>query len=122
MDRITVILWLVVFWLIVAVSLVHSRDLYPGQYAQVDPDTRNWFRNLHNGEGTSCCDTADGVRIEDPDWKENDDGSYEVFARDKWHHIDRAHLVTVPNRYGFAILWWPPSFSDPSCFMPGARG
>lgn len=92
-----------------------------GQWGH-DPATSEWFRSLKNGHGTSCCDTTDGVRIDDPDWRENDDGTYSVFARGAWRTIDRDHVVTATNRVGYAVLWWPEHWNYPSCFLPGARG
>lgn len=87
-----------------------------------DEATSEWFKSLRAPTGIPCCDYADGVRLEDPEWKENDDGSYSVFAKDAWHTIDKDHIVTAPNRVGYAILWWPEHWDHPSCFLPGARG
>lgn len=87
-----------------------------------DPETSQWFRGLKNPIGTPCCDYADGSRIEDPDYRENDDGSYDVFARGAWVNIDRQHIVTGTNRIGYAILWWGLAAEKPYCFMPGSRG
>lgn len=52
-----------------------------------DPETSEWFRSLHNDSGMSCCDYADGVRIEDPNWFEIGGGEYAVFARGKWQAV-----------------------------------
>jgi hypothetical protein len=86
-----------------------------------DTATGEWFRSLHNKNGTSCCDTADGVRLEDPEWRENQDGTYEVFVHDKWHMIEPDHVLTGSNRVGYAIVWWPMGMSKPTCFLPGGR-
>jgi hypothetical protein len=87
-----------------------------------DPETSAWFKSLKNQIGIPCCDYADGTRIEDPEWKENDDGSYTVFAKGEWHTISRPRVVTGTNRIGYAILWWPAYWPEPSCFLPGVRG
>lgn len=87
-----------------------------------DAATRDWFRSLHSSGGTSCCDYTDGVRIEAPDWHENDDGTYSVFAKGEWRRIEKTQVVLGRNRVGYAILWWPENWDAPSCFMPGARG
>jgi hypothetical protein len=87
-----------------------------------DAVTREWFRSLRSAVGIPCCDYADGVRIEDPDWRENEDGSYSVFARGGWQRIEKNQLVPGRNRIGYAILWWPEHWDHPSCFLPGARG
>jgi hypothetical protein len=88
-----------------------------------DPLTRDWFRSLHNERGALCCDTADGVRIEDPHWKELPEGGYVVFARERWVRISPDQVVNPPDRkMGYAILWWPQNWDEPSCFLPGPRG
>jgi hypothetical protein len=87
-----------------------------------DPDTSEWFKSLKNPQGFPCCDYTDGTRIEDPDYRENDDGSYEVFAHAQWVHVDKEKIVTGTNRVGYAILWWSNAAPLPYCFLPGARG
>lgn len=99
--------------------LAYARD--NGQWGH-DPATSQWFKSLKNGNGTPCCDYADGTRIEDPgDYKRNDDGSYEVSVDGKWFHIDQSRVVPATNRVGYAILWRMPS--EPHtiwCFLPGS--
>jgi hypothetical protein len=92
-----------------------------GQWGH-DPATSEWFKSLKSAAGTPCCDYADGVRLEDPEWHENDDGSFEVFARGQWWTMQPGQLVKATNRVGYAILWWPENWPAPSCFLPGARG
>jgi hypothetical protein len=92
-----------------------------------DPETSAWFESLHNSHGTSCCDYADGVRLEDPNWFEAGGGEYAVFAqrpgeRGKWITVPADRVLTGTNRVGYAILWWPHGWPEPSCFLPGARG
>ncbi len=88
-----------------------------------DSETSDWFRNLHNPGGFPCCDYADGNRIEDPDYSENEDGSYEVNVAGRGSvHVPKEKVVTATNRVGYAIIWWNPSAPDPYCFLPGARG
>lgn len=102
------------------VTLTHAID--QGQWNEVDPKVRDWFRSLRSPSGFSCCDFADGNRIEAPDYKENDDGTYEVFARGRWVHIPKDRIVQATNMIGYAVLWWGPGLDVPYCFMPGARG
>jgi hypothetical protein len=87
-----------------------------------DEATSAWFKSLRSPNGIPCCDYVDGVRLEDPEWRENDDGSFDVLARGKWNHVDAEHIVKATNRVGYAILWWPNGMDHPSCFLPGARG
>ena len=92
-----------------------------GQWGH-DPATSEWFKSLHNPNGLPCCDYTDGTRIEDPaSWRDNKDGSYEVFARDQWVHVPKEKVVTAINRVGYAILWWAPGVAGPYCFLPGTR-
>lgn len=97
----------------------YARDT--GQWGH-DAATSEWFKSLRAPNGIPCCDYADGVRLEDPDWRENPDGSYAVFAKGAWHAIDKDHIITATNRVGYAIVWWPEHWDHPSCFMPGAKG
>ena len=88
-----------------------------------DPDTSNWFKSLKNGNGTPCCDYADGTRLEDPgDYKRNDDGSYEVNVDGQWLHVEKERVLQGSNRVGYAILWrmvGPPH--TVWCFLPGVE-
>jgi hypothetical protein len=95
-----------------------------GQWGNVDPATREWFKGLKSPLGTPCCDFADGNRIDDPDYKENDDGSYEVNVPEHggWHHVTKDRIVTATNRIGYAVIWWGKGSTEPYCFLPGARG
>ena len=86
-----------------------------------DPATSEWFRSLRSPRGFSCCDYADGTRIEAPDYHENNDGSYDVQARGQTVHIPPEKIVQGTNRVGYAILWWGAG-PEPYCFLPGARG
>lgn len=114
---------------LVAALLIPAPGLAPeafskgdrGQWGH-DAATSEWFKSLRAPNGIPCCDYADGVRLEDPEWRENPDGSYSVFAKGEWRMIDKDHVITTSNRVGYAILWWPEHWDHPSCFMPGARG
>lgn len=103
-------------------AIVIGLQLIGGQWAQNGGELGDWFKSLHNRNGFPCCDYLDGHRVEDPDYKENDDGSYEVLDKGEWLHVDKEHLVDGTNRIGYAILWKNPSLPNVYCFMPGARG
>lgn len=85
-------------------------------------DLSDWFRSLRSPSGFPCCDVADGAKVEDPDYRENEDGTYEVMAYGRWFHIPKEKIVTATNRIGYAILWGKPAQDLIYCFMPGARG
>ena len=63
-----------------------------------DAATSEWFRSLKNSRGESCCDYADGVRLEAPDWRQLEDHSFEVFARNKWNKIPPNRVLKGTNR------------------------
>ena len=82
---------------------------------------KQWFDQLTSGMGL-CCSFADGVPVVDVDW-ETQGGSYRVRIHGEWITVPDSALVTVPNRFGSAVIW---TFQDASggthirCFMPGA--
>src|SRR5580700_11178651 len=84
-----------------------------------DAATSEWFRSLKNSRGESCCDYDDGVRLEDPEWRELEDHSFEVFSRGKWNKIPPNKVLKGTNKVGYAILWWPKAWDNPTCFLPG---
>jgi hypothetical protein len=86
-----------------------------------DAATSEWFRSLKNSRGEACCDYADGVRLEDPEWRELEDHSFEVFAREKWTRVPPNRVLKGTNKVGYAILWWPKAYDTPTCFLPGAQ-
>lgn len=92
------------------------------KWAQVDQSTRDWFKGLRSPSGFPCCDFADGNRVEDPDWRQNEDGSYSVIWEGEWRQVPPERVLTGTNRVGYAILWWHKGVDNPYCFLPGARG
>lgn len=105
-----------------------ARDV--GQFGAVDQATHEWFTGLTNQRGDICCDTADGHRLDDPDWRINPDGTYSVAVLGGWQKVPPDLVVRTPNRIGVAVVWiWPPdqfaSAANPQkvrCFMAGATG
>lgn len=106
-----------VMWLLLVVS-AHARD--DGRYAQ--SPNRDWFRSLQDKHGMSCCDGADGMRLEDPDWEFNGD-AYRVRLNGDWYAVSSDQVVTDNNRVGYAIVWpWMDSDGKLKirCFLPGS--
>jgi len=103
--------------LILAATAVFARDR--GQFAQSSPEIKQWFDSLRDKKGTPCCDTSDGFRVEDPDWRNVGD-AYEVKIDGEWRRMTDDQLVTTPNRIGYAMVWI--FHGRIICFMPGARG
>ncbi len=99
-----------------------SRD--DGRYA--DSPLKPWFNGLKSGMGL-CCSFADGKRLEDVDW-DTKDGHYRVYLESKWIDVPNNAVVTVPNKFGPAVVW-PLEYVDKTgnkqtygiqCFMPGS--
>ncbi len=94
-----------------------GRELYPGQYAQVDPAERAWFSDQKvPGTHSSCCSQADGVTAEE----DIRDGHYWArFVYQQWQNDKHMYLqkdsgwMQVPdaaildtNHQGAPIVWW----------------
>lgn len=77
-----------------------------------------WFQSLHSPSGFVCCGEVDG--LQDPPYKENDDGTYEVFFIGAWHHVDKDKIVTATSKLSYPIVW-PDYVGNIRCFLPGAR-
>ena len=96
--------------LLIAITLIG------GQWAQ--SPLSDWFQNLHSPNGMRCCGDTDG--IQDPPYKENDDGTYEVYYLNNWHHADKNQIVTATSKLSYPIVW-PGYMEQVRCFLPGAR-
>jgi hypothetical protein len=117
MHRLAV--WLVVlFYLGTPVQeCVFARD--DGRFA--NSTLKQWFDQLASGRGL-CCSFADGVSVQGVDW-DAQDGHYRVRLHGQWIAVPDEAVVTVPNRFGPAVVW---PYQDANgiiqirCFMPGA--
>jgi hypothetical protein len=97
-----------------------------------DPVLHAWFDQLASGKGL-CCSFADGVSISDVDWDTHGpNNGYRVRLNGQWINVPPKAVVTVPNKFGQAVVW---PFQEPDydsngnvtgsttqirCFMPGA--
>src|SRR5574337_48344 len=88
-----------------------------------------WWNSLHaSGSNVPCCDIADGLKVEDVDWDtinlasaDKPDVRYRVRLNGQWIVVRPEAVVTVPNRFGPAVVW-PYTIGDKTlvrCFMPG---
>jgi hypothetical protein len=113
--------WLVLLPLLTSVALARDN----GQWAQKAPEIRSWFNSLTNSAGGPCCLFADGVSIDDPDWRIKTDGTYQVFYHAQWRDVPPEAMIHSPNRIGHAVLWPVdyPATGNVSirCFMPGTE-
>jgi hypothetical protein len=113
----------------------------PQMLAALDPDIRDWVKDLKNKGGSPCCDTADGFPVEVDGWDMAgivDDttamtdwdasiarSGYRVRLADgKWHDVPNFALVDPKtNKLGYAVVWvLPPMSLSIRCFLPGAGG
>jgi hypothetical protein len=132
----------VAFLMFVAGSSGLARELYPGQYAQMDPTVRQWFRSqrVPGGarKGGSCCSEADGVYAEE-DIRADADGTSHYWVRFEarsrvvdWMKVPDEVVIHDPNRNGAPVVWWganeyyndgvPPAGAHIIifCYAPGA--
>jgi len=90
-----------------------------GQYAQKSPEMRDWVRGLKDKRGVGCCDTADGYPAE-AEW-DTDSKGYRVRIDGKWYAVPDETVITEPNRFGYAVVWYWFNGGVPMirCFLPG---
>lgn len=92
----------------------NAREQYPGQYAQVDPSVRQWFRNqISPKTGANCCSEADGSYAEEEIrgihyWVQftakSYDGKSDVVS--EWMQVPDDVVIHDPNRNGAPVVWW----------------
>lgn len=99
------------------IAAASARDLN-GTYA--DSPLHDWFDSLSSGKGM-CCSFADGRTVEDPDWGADSKG-YWVIVDGKRYSVPKDALVTVPNKFGRAVVWpyVENGVTKIRCFLPGA--
>ena len=97
-------------------SWAEARD--DGRYAQ--SPNRDWFRSLTNQYGIMCCEGADGMSLDDPDWEFDGDG-YRVRIEGNWMPVPAQAMVRQQNKIGHAMvwLWQEDGHLRIGCFMPG---
>jgi hypothetical protein len=89
-----------------------------GEYGNVPPHVRAWFRNVKSPTGIPCCDIADGHPTE-YDMREN---KYWVPINGEWMPVPSEAVVSNEgNPTGDAVVWY--SIYNGSvyirCFVPG---
>ena len=74
-----------------------------GQYENVPPDIRAWFKGVIAPNGVPCCDISDGHRTE-YDFRE---GAYWVPIEGQWIAVpERAVIRDRGNPVGEAVVWY----------------
>jgi hypothetical protein len=102
---------------VLSLAAAHSRERYPGQYAEVDPAERQWFNGQKvPGTQESCCSQADGTTAE-----EKIEGNhywarfmYQEWNRDTKKYDDKdSGWLMVPdeaildnNHHGAPVVYW----------------
>jgi hypothetical protein len=90
--------------LVLAASPAIARD--NGQYAQVDPKIRQWFRNqLSPKTGGNCCNEADGVYAEE-DIRGEHYWTRFPQSNGEWMQVPDDVVINDPNRNGAPVVWW----------------
>lgn len=100
------------FLFIMACAFARNDD---GRYN--DNPLRPWFDSLKNQKNFPCCSTVDGTRLEDPDWRIENDGSYSVRLDGQWLAVPPEAVITEKNRAGYVVVW---RFNGKiTCFLGG---
>jgi hypothetical protein len=99
-----------------------------GQLGPTSPDVKAWASTLENKLKEGCCSTADGWKPEEVEY-DMKGNKYRVKIDGEWYEVPPDAVVEVPNRFGFAVVWYYRSWLNgmkPSvsirCFIPGAGG
>lgn len=91
-----------------------------GQFENVPPNVRAWFKGVKSPQGVPCCDVADGHRTD-----------YDMRGTQYWVPIDGTWFPVPPkavvynsgNPVGEAIVWYSTfglrTMPIIRCFVPG---
>lgn len=107
-----------------AFSSAHARERYAGQFDDIDPSTRAWFKSVKSKHGVPCCDIADGHKTS---FKTDKDGHFYVpinvsDPEDPWILVPpEAVVYDAGNPYEEAVVWYVmngPGVFYIRCFVP----
>ena len=119
-----------------ALTGIQARD--PGDvFARKNPNIHKWMEGLRSGKGP-CCSDADGIVVDDPDWKVQHkkiggttvaSGSqpiysdYAVLIDSEWQDVPPDAVITEPNLIGKTMVWPIKGYLGTTirCFMPGSE-
>ena len=88
-----------------------------GQYDNVPPDIRAWFKSVIAPNGVPCCDISDGHRTS----YDVRGGAYWVPIEGEWMMVpERAIIRDRGNPVGEAVVWYVHHRGNIiiSCFVP----
>jgi hypothetical protein len=108
--------------LMASIPKSHAHD--DGRYA--DSPNHAWFDSLTSPYGGRCCAEADGLGVNDLEWKTAIDEAkpnlrYQVFIAGDWRDVYEGNVVNEPNKIGRAVVWfwYHDGKIEIRCFMPG---
>ena len=93
-----------------------------GRYA--NSPNKEWFQEQHNQNKIPCCETADGHRLDDADWKSDAQGNYLVKIEGAWYPVPPEAVINPITRpIDYAIVWYQNPIGNLKlhiwCFMAG---
>jgi|SRR5882672_931266 len=77
-----------------------------GQYENVDPGIRNWFKGVKSPHGIPCCDISDGHYTS---WRKSEvkGYEYEVLIEGKWLVVPEEAIIRQhDNPTGSSVIWY----------------
>ena len=89
-----------------------------GQYENVDPNVRSWFKSVRSPHGVPCCDISDGHRTA---YDMRPDNHYWVPIEGEWRQVPTEAIVhNAGNPIGEAVVWYVHHRGSIiiSCFVP----
>jgi hypothetical protein len=93
-----------------------------GQYSQLSPDIRQWFRDQKNPKtGMICCSEADGNEAQE----DIRDGQYWTTwpaVSPVWYPVPDDVVIKAPNKIGRPVVWiyYERGVVKIRCFVPGS--
>lgn len=109
--------------LLLAMTPARARDT--GQWTQVSPEQREFYKGLKNDAGVECCHDSDGYDVV---WGTRGDQIY-VVVNGVEYIVPPGAVLKVPNKYGRSRVWFTPKFKNGKpdgieirCFIRGAEG
>lgn len=126
---------LTLLWLIAALSILLFSALwaratthYAGEWDNVDPAVRSWFRNLKSPHGVPCCSIADGHKTLE-EWRGQNEYwipnplAVQDASAPGWIQVPpEAVVYDAKNPTGEAVVWYTmqtPGEVFIRCFVPG---
>jgi hypothetical protein len=107
----------------------HARAFDNGQYENVDPAVRSWFKSVRSPHGVPCCDISDGHRTATDQRTRTQEeitggmSEWWVPIEGEWRQVPEAAVIyNAGNPVGEAVVWWVRNENAIyiRCFVPGS--